>query len=165
MVAHEGLPKRPAYYVRLYRLLHDPAFIAAVAELLRQRDISGFNPGQRPPMNDAKTALVEFSQSEEDAICRALVNRWPVDLITASELDGKLPLFSGPTKPAARYAMDRAGIRKVDRKVRHGGSPETIYAVRSHSKWKSSGPEAIRAEIDRATKDEKTAAMEGDDDG
>jgi hypothetical protein len=115
-------------------------------------------------MNDAKTALVEFSQSEEDAVCKALVNRWPVDLITATELNGKLPPCSGATKPAARYAMDRAGIKKVDRKVRHGGSPETIYAVRSHSKWKSCTPEVIRGEIDRASKNEKTAAMEGDDD-
>lgn len=94
-----------------YGLLNEPEFIVSVAEYLQQRDISEFNPGQRPPMNQAKMALVEFSQSGEDAICKALVERWPVDLITSTELEGKLPAFSSLTKTTTRYAMDRAGMQ------------------------------------------------------
>ena len=162
VVRHQGEPMDAAYYVRLYALLHDPAFIASVGEFLRQRDISGFNPGQRPPMNDAKIALVEFSQSEEDAVCKAIVSHWPVDLITAHELNRKLPFGSDVTKPVVRHAMDRAGIRRLPKKVRHGGAPQVIYALRSHDKWTKSDADQVRAEIDRLSKNEKDAAMELD---
>jgi hypothetical protein len=146
--------------------LRNPVFIASVREFLLRRDISHFNPGQRPPMNDAKEALVEFSRSEDDVACRALVARWPVDLLTKSEVNQQLPFDSDVTKPAVRYAMDRAGIRKIpDRKVRFGAVTETIYAVRNHPKWVRSDAHQIRTEINRASKSEKATAMEGDDDG
>jgi hypothetical protein len=158
VVSHEGAPKEAYYYVGLYGLLHDAGFIASVGEFLRQRDISGFNPGQRPPMNAAKTALVEFSQSAEDAACTALVTRWPVALITNSELNQLLPIGSDVSKPAVRHAMDRCGIKKV-KSVRCGGKPQIIYAVRNHASWKGSDADHIRAEIDRASTAEKTSAM------
>lgn len=165
VVRHEGEPRDAAYYGRLYHLLRDPDFIGSVAEFLRQRDISGFNPGQRPPMNDAKTALVEFSQSEEDAVCKALATHWPVDLITAAELKRKLPIGSDLTKPCVRYAMDRAGIRKCLKKVRHGGSSQTIYALRNYDKWTGCNADQVRGEINRASSDEKDAAIEVDEGG
>ena len=164
VVRHESQPKGAAYYVRLYRLLNNLAFIASVRELLLRRDISGFNPGQRPPMNDAKTALVEFSQSEEDAICKSLVSNWPVDLMTATEMNGKLPGYKALQSSATRYAMDRVGIRKLNKKIRHTGALEGVYAIRNHPKWNSASTDAVRGEIDRATKDEKASAMGGDED-
>jgi hypothetical protein len=163
VVSHDAQPERPSYYVRLYKRLKDPAFIASVDQFLRQRDISAFNPGQRPPMNAAKSALVEFSQSEDDAICNAIVSRWPVDLITKSELEVELPVGSKVVFPGTRYSMDRAGIKRLNRKVRHSTKPQTIYAVRNHPIWNAATADQIRAEIDRAPKDEKTSAMEGGD--
>lgn len=162
VVNHEAQPQKPAYYTHLYGLLDDPAFIASVGQFLNQRNISAFNPGQRPPMNAAKAALVEFSQSEDDAICNAIVSHWPVDLITASELHAQLPVGSKLALSATRYSMDRAGIRKLQKKVRHGGKPEIIYAVRRHAIWDGTTPDQIKGEIDRATKAEKTAALEGE---
>lgn len=166
VVSHEAHPREASYFVKLYGLLHNPAFIASVREFLLRRDISHFNPGQRPPMNDAKEALVEFSRSEDDIVCRTLVARWPVDLLTKSEMNTELPLGSDVTKPAVRHAMDRAGIRKIpDRKVRLGAATETIYMLRNYSNWSRSNPDQIRAEINRASKSEKATTMEGDDDG
>jgi len=162
VVSHESQPKGASYYVRLYRLLSNPAFIASVRELLLRRDISRFNPGQRPPMNDAKTALVEFSQSEEDAVCKSLANKWPVDLITASEMNARLPRYDALQSSATRHAMDRVGIRKLNKKIRHTGTLEGVYAIRNHAKWNSASTDGVRGEIDRATKDEKATAMEGD---
>jgi hypothetical protein len=162
VVSHESQPKRASYYVRLYRLLNNPAFVPSVRELLLRRDISGFNPGQRPPMNDAKTALVEFSQSEEDAVCKALLSHWPVDLMTATEMNAKLPGYNALQSSATRHAMDRVGIRKLNKKIRHTGTLEGVYAIRNHAKWNSVSTDAVRGEIDRATKDEKASAMEGD---
>ncbi len=164
VVSHESQPKAASYYVRLYRLLNNPAFIASVRELLLRRDISGFNPGQRPPMNDAKTALVEFSQSEEDAVCKALVSNWPVDLMTATEMNGKLPGYKPLQSSATRHAMDRVGIRKLNKKIRHTGTLEGVYAIRNHAKWNSASTDTVRGEIDRATKDEKASTMGGDED-
>jgi len=162
VVSHESQPKGASYYVRLYRLLNNPAFVPSVREVLRRRDISGFNPGQRPPMNDAKTALVEFSQSEEDAVCKSLVSHWPVDLMTATEMNAQLPGYNALQSSATRHAMDRVGIRKLNKKIRHAGALEGVYAIRGHPKWNSSSTDAVRGEIDRATKDEKASAMEGD---
>lgn len=163
VVKHEGELKDAYYYKRLYGLLNEPEFIVSVAEYLQQRDISEFNPGQRPPMNQAKAALVEFGQSEEDARCKALVERWPVDLITSTELEGKLPAFSSLTKTTTRYAMDRSGITKL-KKVRHGEKPVMVYSLRNHEVWSSRGPDCIRGELDKVTKGEKLAAMNDDDD-
>jgi hypothetical protein len=162
VVSHDSQPKGASYYVRLYRLLNNPAFVPSVRELLLRRDISGFNPGQRPPMNDAKTALVEFSQSEEDAVCKALVSHWPVDLMTATEMNAKLPGYKPLQSIAARHAMDRVGIRKLSKKIRHTGGLEGVYAIRNHPKWNSASTDVVRGEIDRATKDEKASALEGD---
>lgn len=164
VVSHEAQPEKPAYYVHLYNRLRDPEFIASVDQFLRQRDITGFNPGQRPPMNAAKSALVEFSQSEADAICNAIVRSWPVDLITKSEMALKLPVGSKVVFPATRYSMDRAGIRKLQKKVRHKTKPETIYAVRNHPIWNAANADQIRDEINRKTSDEKASAMGGDED-
>jgi hypothetical protein len=165
VVHHEAQPREASYYVRLYGLLRDPLFIASVAQFLRRRDISQFNPGQRPPMNDAKEALVEFNQSEDDVVCKALVARWPVDLITRSELNTELPLFSNVTKPTVRHAMDHAGIKKIpDRKVRFGEVTEIIYMLRNCQKWSRANPDQIRTEINRASKSEKTIAMGGYED-
>lgn len=162
VVSHDSQPKEASYYVHLYGLLKDPDFIASVCEFLLRRDISGFNPGQRPPMNDAKTALVEFSQSEEDAVCKALVSKWPVDLITATELKGELPGYDALQHRATHHAMDRVGIRKLSKKVRHAGALEGVYAIKNHAKWDAASPDQVRSEILRATKVGKASAMEGD---
>ncbi len=162
VVSHDSQPKGASYYVRLYRLLKNPAFVPSVRELLLRRDISGFNPGQRPPMNDAKTALVEFSQSEEDAVCKVLVIKWPADVMTATEMNAQLPGYKPLQSSATRHAMDRVGIRKLSKKIRHTGALEGVYAIRNHPKWNSASTDAVRGEIDRATKDEKASAMEGD---
>jgi hypothetical protein len=58
--------------------------------------------------------------------------------------------------------MDRVGIRKLSKKIRHTGGLEGVYAIRNHPKCNSAGTDAVRGEIDRATKDEKASAMEGD---
>ena len=162
VVSHDSQPKEASYYVRLYGLLQDPDFIASVREFLLRRDISGFNPGQRPPMNDAKTALVEFSQSEEDAVCKALVSNWPVDLITATELNAALPRYDALQNSATRHAMDRVGIRKLTKKVRHAGALEGVYAIKNHAKWDAANADQVRGEILRATKVGKASAMESD---
>ncbi|EHP42311.1 hypothetical protein OR16_15319 [Cupriavidus basilensis OR16] len=63
VVRHDAAPRSPEVYARLYALLDDGEFINAVGVWLRDRDISAFNPGERPPMSDAKRAAVDASKS------------------------------------------------------------------------------------------------------
>jgi hypothetical protein len=161
VVSHEGPARDEAYYTSLYGRLEDLAFIASVAEYLRTRNIAGFNPGQRPAITEAKAELIAVTQSEEEATFKELVARWPVDLITASELWPHLGLDE-LKRPATRHAMERAGIRKL-RKVRTARRSENIYALRNYDQWSNCDADKLRAEIARVADADKEAALDGDD--
>lgn len=160
VVDHDGPPRDAAYYKRLYEVLDDPHLIASVAEFLKRRDISRFNPGERPPTTAAKAALIKLNQSEEDALLQELVKRWPVDVISASELNVYLG-YNGVSSRSNRHAMDRHGIVKL-RKLRTEHRTEAVYALRNDADWVSAAPDALRAEIGRATDAMKGAALHGE---
>lgn len=163
IVSHEDEPRPATYFAQLYALLLLPEFIASVGQFLRQRDISKFNPGQRPPMNAAKAALVEFNRTEDDDVCAELVARWPVDLMTAKEINAVLPGYEGLQRPAARHALDRVGIRKL-RKVRTGIGSENVYALRNAESWLARSAAEMKAEIERIPDTAKREALHGGDD-
>lgn len=160
VVDHDGPPRAAAYYKRLYDVLDEPHLIASVAEFLKQRDITRFNPGERPPTTAAKAALIKLNQSEEDALLQELVKRWPVDVISASELNVYLG-YNGVSSRSNRHAMDRHGIVKL-RKLRTEHRTEAVYALRNDADWVSATPDALRAEIGRATDAMKGAALHGE---
>jgi hypothetical protein len=163
IVSHEGAPHPPAYYTRLYQQLGNPLFITSVAEFLRRRGISSFKPGERPPMNAAKAELVAVNQTEDDLMLRAIVARWPTDLITACELT-KLLEDGGPSKPSVRHAMDRAGIRRLgEKKVRiYSQGPQRIYALRNLQRWLTASYDEKVDEIQRVTEAQKRNALDLD---
>ena len=163
VVSHDGAVKEESYYTQLYAMLSNPVFIPSVTEFLRRRDITNFNPGKRPPMTEAKAELVSFSRSADDEVCTDLVAHWPVDVITASEMNLRLPGFDALQRPASRHAMDRAGIRKL-RKVRIKTQTQAAYALRQYEQWASRGAQELKAEIDRVSDAEKLSALEGGDD-
>jgi hypothetical protein len=157
VVDHDGPPRDAAYYKHLYDVLDEPDLIASVAEFLKRRDISRFNPGERPPTTAAKAALIKLNQSEEDALLQDLVMRWPVDVISASELNAYLG-YNGVSSRSNRHAMDRHGIVKL-RKVRTEFRTEAVYALRNDADWVAATPDALRAEIGGATDAMKGAAL------
>lgn len=160
VVSHDGTPKDGAYYSRLYGALADRDFIMSVAEFLRQRDIAHFRPGEHPPMNAAKAELVAFSQSEDDVILKEVAARWPVDLILSHELESLLG-DGGAKRPAARHAMDRAGLRKLQKKIKffeHGA--QNVYAIRNFEQWASANAEQQRDHITSILPLEKTKCLE-----
>jgi hypothetical protein len=162
VVDHEGPVKPPLYYRQLYSTLHDHNFISSVAKFLNARDISGFDAGMRPPITKAKAALVALAQSESDALLTELVQRWPVEVISWSELRRLLP-EGECNHPALRHPLDRAGMRKIG-KVRIGEKSGPVYSLRNHDAWIGAAPMRIRMEIDRIGFVEKEAALSGDDD-
>lgn len=159
IVSHEGPVKSAAHYSKLYALLNNHEFIASVAEFLKQRDIAGFNPGQRPPMNTAKRELIEITQSEQDRICREIAELWPVDVITADEMNRALDPHDGVTSSSARHAMDRADIRRL-KKVRTGGRTTMLYAVRDYTHWSNQTPKKLKQELTNASDAEKARALD-----
>ncbi|MEQ1780868.1 MAG: DUF5906 domain-containing protein [Hyphomonadaceae bacterium] len=153
-----GAPLGTEYYRTLYLQLDNPEFIAAVGWLLSQRDISGFQPGARPPMTDAKKALTTAAKSETDLLAEDVVRGWPVDVITLSEIADQLG--HEPTK-ATSHALDRAGLRRCNqRQIRMPSGRERPYAIRDHDRWVNASPDALRAEIGRLTTAAKRAALE-----
>lgn len=57
VVLNEAEPLTPEYYTRLYAALKDSSFIAGVAKLLSDRDLSEFNPGAHAVRNAAKETV------------------------------------------------------------------------------------------------------------
>lgn len=163
VVQFDGEPQAASYYSKLYALADDQAFIASVMQYLLTRDISGFNPGDRAMMTPAKAELLDRTRSEDDLTLRAIAQRWPVDIIISRELHDQL----GENRikgPALRHALDRAGFVRVGQwKECASGDfwrqKVTAYAVRNHVEWKSAGTALLRREIDRATREEKDAAL------
>lgn len=155
-------PKGKDYYARLYELRSDSHFIASVAELLQQRDISTFRPGAPPPMTAAKQALILRMRSDDEALLRDITARWPVDLIAFSEILEALGLSAAINGRALAYDLDRAGLRKVCR-IKLRGSATPVYAVRNHELWEGVQPNAARLEINRKSNEAKEAALYGGD--
>lgn len=162
VVQYDGEPKDRSYYSRLYDMADDPTFIASVMQYLLQRDISGFNKGDRAIMTSAKSDLLDRTRSEEDQTLRAIAKRWPVDIITNQELRVQLG-HSGITGPALGHALDRAGIARVgcwrDKSDGFGRQKVTAYAVRNSAEWRTAVTASLRKEVDRVTMEEKDAAL------
>jgi hypothetical protein len=157
-------PKSDEYYFRLYQLRDDPSFIASFAEYLRQRDLSSFKAGMRAPMTAAKQGLLERSRSEAEQTLLNIVERWPVDVITAQEIDNALG-EDRPSGAAKRYMFERAGLIRLrvwKEPQQCGLRPRvTAYAVRNSATWKEADITALRAEIGRADSAAKECALYG----
>lgn len=170
VVDHDGPVQTPEYYTSLYSNLDNLQFIASVAEFLKRRDISGFNPGAGPPITDAKKALIAATRSESEAALADIVACWPVDVISWEEMRSVLGEHM-PTGAAARHVLDRAGLVKVGKiraSVPSFGSEmrkqTPIYAVRNHDDWTKASPDALGKELNRCGRDDKDRALFGDDD-
>jgi hypothetical protein len=155
VVRIDGTPKPPAYYIKLYAVLDDPLFIAAVADFLSKRDLTGFNPGARPIANKAREALLAFHQSEFDVVARELAQEWPSDLITAAALFDKLTGGTGGSDRAttlrvAKHSLERAGITRLARKVTDRlRNQHRVYVVRNPETWAAASPDQLTAELHR----------------
>jgi len=163
VVDHEGSVHPLEYYKKLYAALDEPLFMTSVAHMLSERDISGFEPGQRPPLTKAKAALVELSQSENEADLSSLAQLWPVEVISWTELRQALP-ESDTSYNALKYPLERAGMRKVKRKVRTLVRPESVYSLRNHDLWAVATAGEIKAELARVAPEAKIACLCGDSD-
>ena len=157
-------PRAEVYYSNLYARKSDPAFIASVAHWLVTRDISGFNPGRRPPMSEAKLSLLSRTRSESEQTLFDISAYWPVDIITSAEIHMLLG-DERPTNAALRHAYDRAGLMRVKKWNESsplGKKKVSAYSVRNAELWKKASVEALKKEVTRASDEAKNNALNSD---
>lgn len=131
----EPLPE--GYYAGFYHWLNEEQGAAKVAGWLKQRDVSAFNPGARPPMTAAKMEMVDNATPPQ--------TRWVVqqfeaggafhgrELIAARELiNHAREAFDSPQGPVREKhitsALKRTGYKTVGLKVKlEDGQPARLW--------------------------------------
>jgi primase-polymerase (primpol)-like protein len=150
VVRNDAAPMSSDYYKTIYAALRDREFIKAVAQLLRTRDISSFNPGEHAALSEAKRELIAASRSETDETLIQLVASCPSDVIPSSTLGALLTgVIGGKVTPAHRRAIERAGIRAHGVRIRVGINSTRVCILRNHPRWKEADPRQIRAELEK----------------
>lgn len=136
-------PKDADYYTTLYGRLKDEAFIAAVWHALGKRDIKGFNPGMRAPLNAVKLQMIGAGRSEEQRTAVEFVNACPFEVVGASDLMRALVPEEDRDTPSIRQkrslpiaAVLRAiGMQTADRKVKLSGHVQRVWILKNTGKW------------------------------
>jgi primase-polymerase (primpol)-like protein len=148
VVRNDAAPKSSEYYKALYQALENRDFIDVVAELLRTRDISRFNPGDRAEMNEAKRDLVAASRSEAEETLAQVVAVWPSDIISTSTLGALVTnQHEGRLTRAHQYSLERTGVRKYRSPVKVEATTIRVSILRNTPLWENADAEAIRTEL------------------
>jgi len=131
VVENPSEPRPPDYYTAIYAALHDSDFIDSVAWFLHSRDISRFNPGERPPLNAAKLAVIEATTPQLERDLGEVLAEWEAPVAASSDLMALLDGGGGNDQGRKRqlgYALSRAGWRSFGEKVRvaRGGGTERL---------------------------------------
>ena len=165
VVMHDADPRAPEIYEYLYSLIDEPEFINAVGDFLRQRDISHFKPGERPPMSAAKRAAISASKPLSVQAAQDIVKFWPSDVITYKDTTELLAGTSGVSEmtPALRRAIEEAGaiqwFYNDTNRIKINKYPHRILILRNAPEWLAQNAEAVRAEVNRAgVRDGRSAA-------
>lgn len=128
-------------YAHLYSLLSHPGFIDSVGLWLRARDLSRFNPGERPPVTAAKMKAIDASKSDFQRMAGAIVKYWPGDFITASDLqsvmnEGDQQGSVRKLSAAMKHALQDVGMHYVDKQIKGmDSSRHRVWIVRNVDKW------------------------------
>jgi primase-polymerase (primpol)-like protein len=134
-------PRAEHIYSYLYGLLEQPGFIDSLAVWLRGRDLSAFNPGQRPPVTEAKQRAIAASKSDFQRVAGLIVKHWPCDFITVSDLssamfEGDVSMAGKRLNAAMKHALDDAGLVAVDKQIYDElGNKHRVWIVRNSAQW------------------------------
>ena len=150
-VRHTEPPRTPGDYAELYALLGDSEFINGVGVFLSERDISGFNPGERPPMSNAKRAAVAASKTMIQQYSQQIVTHWTADIITNADA---AELLSGGVEkgftPAMRRALEELGAISIPKTLKINRQVHRCWVIRNHSKWLEANSSDQSLEVRRA---------------
>ncbi len=152
VVYTEARPRGADYYARLYSVLDDAMFIAAVAKYLGERDIGAFNPGAHAVNSESKKAATKASQTPMAAWCEMLVEHWPSDLIMSQHLFDILARdgAGGSLNAAHRRTLEQHGVEALGKPLKVEGRPVRVSIVRNKERWKQAEPNNLRDELAKA---------------
>lgn len=134
-------PRAEHVYAHLYGLLEHPGFIDSLAVWLRGRDLSRFNPGERPPVTEAKQRAIAASKSDFQRMAGLVVKHWPCDFITVSDLtsimfEGDMSAAGKRLTPAMKHALDDVGMHYLDAPVYDdNNNRQRCWLVRNVEGW------------------------------
>lgn len=148
-------PRSGDYYTRLYAALDDAGFVAGVAAVLAERDLSSFNPGAHARLSAAKLDVVRASLTPEAEWCQRAIDYWPSDLIVAADL--RLILTgsaSAELQAGSRRVLEQYGVKRLDRKIRiqrgsEGTRTTPVWALRNAARWLGATAYDLYAEIEK----------------
>ena len=143
----EAQPQSQSYYSNLYSHLENPAFIASVANLLKTRNIQGFNPGARPELSESKKRMIEESKSESQKLAEEIVKFWPFDVIILDDIYEILTTTSADK--SVRPICDQVGMISYPTSLRVFGNKHRCRIIRNHDKWISSSSGELRNEAEK----------------
>lgn len=129
--------QEPAYYEKIYGLLDDPDFIAAVQHELLTRDISDFKPGEHAPMNGAKLKALGAMTTVLDGIVMEFAEEWPGDLATMNDLRKYVQSAMGgrpqdvPKDQSLQYSLNHAGMTLPGKRIKVGATNQSTLIVRN----------------------------------
>ncbi len=148
---HDAPPRSAEDYAKLYALLDDPEFVNAVGVFLSERNIADFNPGERPPMTQAKRTVIDAAKPMILKDAETLVKLWPSDVI-ANE-DVLSVLGEGLAKqitPAMRRALEECGAMSGSKPIKVRGRTAKFWMLRNVERWSAAPGTALALEILRA---------------
>lgn len=152
VLRHDREPRSPTYYTALYARLRDAEFVNAVGVFLRDRDISRFNPGERPPMNEAKRVVVDASKSAVVQYAEQMVALWPADVVTNRDisrvLSGDEQTDDDPT-PAMRLALRELNAVPAPNPFTARGRRGRGWIIRNHWRWETAPSGEVASEANR----------------
>ena len=152
VVSIEARPRDSAYYTKLYKAVESRQFVAAVAQFLGERDISQFNPGAHAVNTKAKQEATNASRTPMAEACQLLVEHWPSDFITSSDLYDVLTAGQGvgSLTAAHRRTLEQVGIHAWGKPVKIEGKATRISVLRNRARWlKCVSSDEIRNELEK----------------
>lgn len=152
VVVTEAMPRPTDYYMALYRALHEPTFIAAVATFLGQRDLSTFNPGAHARLSEAKREAIQASQSPDAYWAELIATHWPCDVAPNKALAAALAGDAdsgGGLLASQRRALQAADIVALGGAVRLADGVARMSVIRGKPRWKAASGDEVRAEWER----------------
>lgn len=133
VVINDDEPQSADYYQRLYGAINRPSFITAVAQFLRDRNLSGFNPGRHAAKSADKKQVITSTGSDESELLFDFSESYPLELVTTKRLahEAGIDPFS---KRFTNLAID-AGWIKLGRKTINGQKVYVWCRRSSYGKW------------------------------
>jgi hypothetical protein len=141
-------PEQDAYYKALFE--QSDGDIAAIFKVLKELDLSGFNPHQLPFETVAKKVMIENSRPEVELLVQEMIEDhngvFAADLITIQDAAEAIRDRTGEkvTERRVRKALEKAGATPLEGQCRiPGGARVRLWAIRNADKYRLLEPSKL----------------------